>query len=424
MRLKKYIGESMHIALAQAKDELGDEISILESREIKNKHLEDGKGIEITIAVTEEVESVSSSNSPLNYAEEPKPVKNNSPADAYFNNYLNDAMNPPMSDPSTLTPPHSHTPTPSHSHTPTPSHSHTPTLLHPHSQEDLGNEVQILRQELNKLNISLRKIVTTDFPREFSIVYEKLQNAGISKEDVDELVRHAFIRLENVPNIDAESILLSIKPEIDSYFSTSSNIFAANDDRLYTFIGPTGVGKTTAIMKLASNPAILGNKKAGIITTDTYRMAGTESLKVFSKIASVPLIECKNGEGMGKAIRQLADLDIILIDTAGRSPYFPNYIQELQTFIGPSDVNKVILTLSATSDLEDLYLAAGLYTILKPMGIIFNKLDETGRPGKIFSIIKHLGIPPIFLSSGQAVPQDMLAATSGNFWNILNEKMI
>ncbi|MCK5519953.1 MAG: flagellar biosynthesis protein FlhF, partial [Candidatus Marinimicrobia bacterium] len=56
--------------------------------------------------------------------------------------------------------------------------------------------------------------------------------------------------------------------------------------------------------------------------------------------------------------------------------------------------------------------------------IIFNKLDETGRPGKIFSIIKHLGIPPIFLSSGQAVPQDMLAATSGNFWNILNEKMI
>ena len=333
-------------------------------------------------------------------------------------------MNPPMSDPSTLTPPHSHTPTPSHSHTPTPSHSHTPTLLHPHSQEDLGNEVQILRQELNKLNISLRKIVTTDFPREFSIVYEKLQNAGISKEDVDELVRHAFIRLENVPNIDAESILLSIKPEIDSYFSTSSNIFAANDDRLYTFIGPTGVGKTTAIMKLASNPAILGNKKAGIITTDTYRMAGTESLKVFSKIASVPLIECKNGEGMGKAIRQLADLDIILIDTAGRSPYFPNYIQELQTFIGPSDVNKVILTLSATSDLEDLYLAAGLYTILKPMGIIFNKLDETGRPGKIFSIIKHLGIPPIFLSSGQAVPQDMLAATSGNFWNILNEKMI
>ncbi|MCK5521008.1 MAG: hypothetical protein KAI81_07840, partial [Candidatus Marinimicrobia bacterium] len=73
----------MHIALAQAKDELGDEISILESREIKNKHLEDGKGIEITIAVTEEVESVSSSNSPLNYAEEPKPVKNNSPADAY-----------------------------------------------------------------------------------------------------------------------------------------------------------------------------------------------------------------------------------------------------------------------------------------------------------------------------------------------------
>ncbi len=387
MKHKKYIGETMNRALQRAKDDLGEDISILESREIRNKNFEGGAGVEITVAVLESPEGTPAVPGPA-----PAP-KNDPRTDAYFNDFLTSAFP-------------------------------EETKVQPQKSDKLENEVQILREELNKLNNSLRKIITSDFPREYSKVYERLQNTGMGKQDVEELVRHAFIRLESVANIDSRRILDSMKSEIDTLFPLNGNLFTHNKNRVYTFIGPTGVGKTTTIMKLASNPAILGNRKAGIISTDTYRMAGTEALKVFSKVAGVPVIECKSGADLPAAMKQLAELDVILIDTAGRSPYFPNYIQELQGFLGSIADNKVILTLSATSDLEDLYFAAGLYTVLKPMGIVFTKLDETGRPGKLFSMVKHLGLAPLFFSNGQAVPQDINPATGSQFWTILNDAMI
>jgi|GEM_PF-1197614 len=406
MKLKKYIGENMHIALAKAKAELGENISIFESREVRDPRLENGQGIQITVGQLPGQETEPDKGSGLNSLAQRSPASASGagPAaaadprtDAYFNDYLSQALDSGQQQ------------------------DESPSGG---KGSSLETEVQILRQELLKLNSSLRRIVTGDFPAEFAKVFESLQNIGFSREDTEELTRHAFFRLESTRNPDFSQILGSMQGEIQSRFPVKGSLFLDSSARIFTFIGPTGSGKTTTLMKIAGNPSLIGNRKVGIISTDTYRLAGTEALKVFSKVASVPVIECRGEKDIPDALKQLRDRDMILIDTAGRSPYFPNYIQELQNLVGSGKANKTILTLSATSDPDDLYLAAGLYSVLNPMGIIFTKLDETGRPGKIYSMVKHLGIPPLFFTQGQAVPQDISPADGAQFWKLLSDCII
>jgi flagellar biosynthesis protein FlhF len=171
------------------------------------------------------------------------------------------------------------------------------------------------------------------------------------------------------------------------------------------------------VMKMAAHPDIYGRRKPVIITTDTYRMAATEPLRVFSKIASVPVHEAKNPNDVLTIIKNQRDKDVFLIDTPGRSPFFPNYIQELQSYVGFSAEVKILLALSLTSDLEDMYLSTGLYSVLNPKAIIFTKLDETSRPGKMISMLQQFRLPLAYTCDGQAIPNDIHLPDENDIWN-------
>lgn len=173
------------------------------------------------------------------------------------------------------------------------------------------------------------------------------------------------------------------------------------------FVGPTGVGKTTTIAKLAANIAFIDNKDVALITLDTYRISAAEQLRTFADIIGIPIsvvfepAECK------KAILEYSDKDLILVDTAGRSPYNEEHMKELKEFIEAVKPDEVILVLSAiteTSDLINIYQRFNLFSVDK---IIFTKLDEANNYGQILNAIYEIKKPIAYLTNGQNVPDDI-----------------
>ncbi|MGE5422430.1 MAG: flagellar biosynthesis protein FlhF, partial [Ignavibacteriales bacterium] len=177
--------------------------------------------------------------------------------------------------------------------------------------------------------------------------------------------------------------------------------------RIVALIGPTGVGKTTTIAKLAANFSLLDKRKVGLITLDTYRIAAVEQLKTYAEIIGVPLEVVFNPEDLKTAIKSFAKCDIVFIDTAGRSPRNETQMEELSRFLETSEPDEVILVLSATTRTEELIDAYRKFNVVKIDKIVFTKLDETTSYGQILSTIYKTRSHISYITNGQNVPDDI-----------------
>lgn len=177
--------------------------------------------------------------------------------------------------------------------------------------------------------------------------------------------------------------------------------------RIVALIGPTGVGKTTTIAKLAARFSLIDKKKVGLVTMDTYRIAAVEQLKTYADIIGLPLEVVFKPEDLRTAIDNFSSRDLVLIDTAGRSPHNEPQMEELIRFVGEASPDEVILVLSATTrtdDLLDTYKRFGSIRIDK---IIFTKLDETTCYGPILNVISKTRKRLSYVTNGQNVPDDI-----------------
>ena len=178
--------------------------------------------------------------------------------------------------------------------------------------------------------------------------------------------------------------------------------------RILAMIGPTGVGKTTTLAKLAARAVLNQRLKVGFITIDTFRIAATEQLKTYAEIIDVPTKVVENVKGLARAIEEFADKDLVLIDTAGRSPREIGSLQELaNAFNELPNVQKALL-LSATTKRSDLTEITETYKIFNPGCVIFTKLDETGVYGPVLSHLARCASPLACLTVGQNVPKDLV----------------
>ena len=176
------------------------------------------------------------------------------------------------------------------------------------------------------------------------------------------------------------------------------------------FIGPTGVGKTTTIAKIASKFSLEEKKKIVLLTTDTYRIAATEQLKTYANILTVPFRIIYHPEEMTIALNEYHDADYILIDTAGHSHQNEEQKENMQKFLDCVDAQiekEVFLVVSATTKYKDLVSIAETYQEMTSFKLIFTKLDETLMLGNLLNLRLHTGADMSYVTCGQNVPNDI-----------------
>jgi flagellar biosynthesis protein FlhF len=172
------------------------------------------------------------------------------------------------------------------------------------------------------------------------------------------------------------------------------------------FIGPTGVGKTTTLAKIAANLKKM-NKKIAIITIDTYRIAATDQLKTYADILGISLHICYTPSDLKIALESLLDFDVILIDTAGRSHKNNLQMGELKVFKDVVEPDYNIMLVSSNTNCEDMIHIYDNFSYLKPNALIFTKMDETSSFGQLFSFLEYSRLPLLGITNGQRVPEDL-----------------
>ena len=185
---------------------------------------------------------------------------------------------------------------------------------------------------------------------------------------------------------------------------------AENGVKVIFFVGPTGVGKTTTIAKIASKFRLEEKKKVALLTADTYRIAAAEQLRTYANILEVPFRVIYTAEEIKDAIAEFKDYDYIFVDTAGHSPQNVEQKEIMLSFIRGIDEEaekEVFLVLSATTKERDLMNIADSYKDVADYNLIFTKLDETGAVGNLLNLKMYTGAEIAYITYGQNVPNDI-----------------
>jgi flagellar biosynthesis protein FlhF len=185
---------------------------------------------------------------------------------------------------------------------------------------------------------------------------------------------------------------------------------APNAQRVVALVGPTGVGKTTTIAKLAANFRLRQRKRVGLITVDTYRIAAVEQLRTYADLIDLPMEVVSNPREMREAVTRMANVDLLLIDTAGRSPRDESKLQELQTVLAEAQPHEVHLVLSTVASAATLVDSVKQFYSVGATSLVLTKLDEAAGLGNVAALLRSAALPVSYLTHGQNVPADIAPA--------------
>ncbi len=295
---------------------------------------------------------------------------------------------------------------------------------HRPSNEELNNEVSELRSIINGLSKKIGNLDTSSpsspyvepeyvhntVERQADPVTQHLCGRGINQQVAEFVARFTKDSL-GLHAPDGSSDLHTVLTDAIARLFTVAAPLAqrlARQKRI-CLIGPTGVGKTTTIAKLAARYLNRFGGKVALITIDTYRIAAVEQLKVYGEIMSLPVEVVLNPHDMEEALARHSDCDLILIDTAGRSPGNPLELQEMAAFLKPEYNLENHLLLSATTRETELESVLHRFSCLPVSNIIFSKVDECTQLGVLLNIHYKHNTPISFLTNGQRVPEDIIA---------------
>ncbi|MDY0131271.1 MAG: flagellar biosynthesis protein FlhF [Desulforegulaceae bacterium] len=278
------------------------------------------------------------------------------------------------------------------------------------SNDDVFNEIQSLKDLLFTFqkNENVPEYVFR-FPGASS-VYSKLVESGLSSSLSGKIIKRAYSMEKNLKSTP-DSFRKRVFEDIVSMIDTK-NIFEGQGQRYASaFIGPTGVGKTTTIAKIAADLTINQGKKVGLVSVDNYRIGALEQLKTYAAILGVPFMPAFDRAELEKVLSRMRSRDVILIDTAGVGSYDAEKLNELKKIFSDSVSVSSHLVMSLTSSRENLKEAALKFSELAPSSYIFTKMDEVKNKGHILDQIDYMDLPVSFVTNGQRVPEDIEKAT-------------
>ncbi len=238
-----------------------------------------------------------------------------------------------------------------------------------------------------------------------------LVKVGVEEELAAKVLQKVVAVLPAEERDDKRAVLRQMRSDLVSWLRVASGPPGPPaKPRVVAVVGPTGVGKTTTVAKLAALHKLAEHKKVGIIAADTYRIAASEQIKYYGKIIGCPVEVVMTAAEMKEAVRRLADKDVVFIDTVGRSPRQRSSLEELKDFVEASEAQEVHLVISATTRYYDVLGIIERFGVMPINRIIFSKVDETDRFGVILNVAVNFGFPISFLTDGQNVPDDLQQA--------------
>lgn len=223
---------------------------------------------------------------------------------------------------------------------------------------------------------------------------------------VDDLEKHSRLLKTN----NYENYLLSL---ISSMIPTSLNeIKKEKKPKVIALVGPTGVGKTTSIAKLAIISKLIHKLDVGLISIDTFRLGAIEQLKTFSNISDIDFLVAYNLNDLPKLVEKFKKKNVIFIDTVGRSQNNQKQLLEMRNFLTKIKIDETWLVLNSVSTTKALFDIADKFQVMNYNGLIFTKLDESVAFGNILNVVHKYNLPVKYLTNGQVIPDDIIAGDS------------
>jgi flagellar biosynthesis protein FlhF len=278
----------------------------------------------------------------------------------------------------------------------------------------LNNLQSLLERQMNEKEMEaktapeVKSIETGKNIACIQLIYNQLISNEVDEKFANQIIAEIEGNLKKDASMD--NILASIYQKIILKLGQPRMIeLSGKTPKFVFFIGPTGVGKTTTIAKIASKFKVDEKAKVAFLTADTYRIAAVEQLRTYANILGIPLKVVYSQEEMKLAKEEFSDFDVVFVDTAGRSHRSKEQRDDIEALIDtiPEDEREIYLVLSATTKYRDLVKITEAYSEIINYNLIFTKLDETSSIGNLFNIRMLTEAPLSYATFGQNVPDDI-----------------
>lgn len=298
----------------------------------------------------------------------------------------------------------------------------------PEGSDALARELADLRKQIENVRRSVSRqgyspVSGTHKAPEFGELYEMLVEADFSDETAHELVQAVAARNAFADNrsISPDTLSRALREEVEQRFRVSSELDVPHGgQRITAFVGPSGAGKTTALVKLALRYGVATRTPSQIFSTDTLRVGGSEQLGAYARIMGVSFQAVSSTAALEQALEEIrGSKKLIFIDTPGYSPAEMEEAAELRSFLGRNPHVDVQLVLPATMRGSAISSALKRFSIFHPSKVFFTHLDEIETTGGIVDAAIRSALPISFLSTGQQIPEDLEGASKA----VLTDKL-
>ncbi|HWI49662.1 MAG TPA: flagellar biosynthesis protein FlhF [Rummeliibacillus sp.] len=296
-----------------------------------------------------------------------------------------------------------------------------PMIIESESTEE---QTEVIKKELTDLKIMMksmqRQSVSVQYPDELSAIIERLEQQEINPELITQIGDELFAVVKNSKeDLSQKELQVIAKKHLMKLLKDLPFGGISFNKQYINVLGPTGVGKTTTIAKMAARAVLQKKKKIGFITTDTYRIAAIEQLKTYANLLQAQVEIVYSREDYEKALIKFEQLDLVFIDTAGRNYKEAKYIKDLQQLI---DVEKNVenyLVLSMTAKERDMATIIEQFLAFPVKKLIFTKTDETNTIGSMINLMVKYKKGLAYYTNGQEVPEDIEEASINNIIELL-----
>ena len=366
MKIKKFVSNTLKEALNSIKAELGDDAIILSTRSIEGNNK--GKTYFEVVAGIDEVDTHEVGNTSQNSGEDKKELAENDLIEL---------------------------------------------------RKKIQSEREMFEKTKKEVTKGKKQLITdedTDAKKEspesntLPAVKKTLMENEVKPSIVNYILKEVEKQTQIVKNIDIDSMVVST---ISSLITTESfEVEKKKKPKVVSLVGPTGVGKTTCVAKLSLISKILHKLDIGIISIDTFRLGAIDQIKVFSELSNIDLLVAYNEGEIPKLMKKFAKKDMVFVDTVGRSQANSAQLKEMAEMLVKIKVDETLLVLNSVSSTRNLIDVCRKFMIFGYSGIIFSKIDESVMFGNILNVTNEMNIPIKFLTNGQVIPDDIIAADS------------